>query len=74
MPERKIRLNIEGMTCEHCQKTVKEALEGVPGAENATVDLENGAATVEGSPDIQLLIRMVEEEGYNATLDTQRAL
>ena len=74
MPERRIKLNVEGMTCEHCQKAVKEALEGVPGTESATVDLESGTAMVEGSPDVQLLIRMVEEEGYNATLDTQRAL
>lgn len=74
MPERKVRLNVEGMTCGHCQKAVKDALEGVPGAESATVDLEGGTATVEGSPDVQLLIRMVEEEGYRATLDTQRAL
>ena len=74
MPERRIKLNVEGMTCEHCQKAVKDALEGVPGTEHATVDLENGVAVVEGSPDVQMLIRMVEEEGYRATLDTQRAL
>ena len=74
MTERKIELNVEGMTCDHCQSAVKGALEKVPGVRNATVDLEKGHAFVEGSADVQVLISAVEDEGYRATLDTQRAL
>ena len=74
MTERKIELNVEGMTCGHCQSAVKGALEGVPGVHNATVNLEAGRATVEGSADVQILISAVEDEGYRATLDTQRAV
>lgn len=62
-----IRLNITGMTCGHCQKAVKEALEGVPGVQQADVDLDAGVATVEGSADLQVLIGAVEDEGYGAT-------
>ena len=60
------KLTIEGMTCGHCQASVKSALESVPGVTSATVDLGPGSAQVEGDPDIQKLIRAVEEEGYSA--------
>jgi len=60
------KLTIEGMTCGHCQASVKSALEAVPGVTNAAVDLSAGSAQVEGDADIQTLIRAVEEEGYSA--------
>ena len=63
-----IRLNIQGMTCDHCQKTVKEALEGVPGIDKAEVDLDNGSAVAHGAADLQVLIGAVENEGYTATI------
>lgn len=63
-----MKLNVEGMTCGHCQKAVKEALEGVLGIEHAEVDLEAGTATLKGSADAQVLISAVEDEGYTATL------
>lgn len=63
-----IQLNVSGMTCGHCQKTVKEALERVPGVEKAAVDLESGVATIDGSADAQVLVKAVEDEGYGATL------
>jgi copper chaperone len=63
-----MQLNVTGMTCGHCQKAVKEALERVPGVESAQVDLKTGVATLEGSADLQVLIRAVEDEGYQATI------
>lgn len=63
-----MKLNVEGMTCGHCQKAVKEALESVPGVEGADVNLEEGSAQVHGSADAQVLISAVEDEGYTATL------
>ncbi len=66
MPQ--LKLNVEGMTCQHCQKAVKEALERVGGVEAVEVDLASGEARVTGATDVQLLIRAVEEEGYRATL------
>ena len=61
------KLNISGMTCSHCQKAVKDALASVPGSANVEVDLSAGEATVEGTADLQTLIRAVENEGYRAT-------
>jgi copper chaperone len=59
-------LRVEGMTCGHCQKAVKEALEQVPGAQNVEVDLKAGLAKVDGVSDANLLINAVVEEGYQA--------
>ncbi|MDQ3460384.1 MAG: heavy-metal-associated domain-containing protein [Deinococcota bacterium] len=60
-------LKITGMTCEHCQKAVTNALEGVAGVDTVTVDLDTGIAKVGGSPDVQALVSAVEEEGYQAS-------
>lgn len=68
------RLNIDGMTCEHCVTAVKGALERTPGVESAEVDLDAGKATVEGAAEVQLLLQAVENEGYRASLNTQSAL
>ncbi len=68
------QLIVAGMTCDHCVKAVKGALERTPGVEKAVVDLSAGRATVEGAAEVQLMLRAVEEEGYRASLDTQNAL
>ena len=68
------RLNVEGMTCDHCVKAVQGALERTPGVEKAHVDLQAGQATVEGAADVQMMLQAVEAEGYNASLNTQNAL
>ena len=74
MADYKTQLNVEGMTCEHCVKAVKGALERLPGVDRAEVDLDAGRATIEGAADVQVMLRAVEEEGYRASLGTQNAL
>ena len=62
-----IELNITGMTCEHCVKSVTAALKDVPGVSEAIVSLETKLATVTADPiDVEALIAAVEEEGYEA--------
>lgn len=65
---RMTQLKVDGMTCGHCQSTVKSALESVAGVQNAEVDLSSGIARVEGDADTDKLIAAVEEEGYQASL------
>lgn len=60
-------LTVEGMSCEHCEQTVEEALSGVEGVESASVDRESAAATVEGDADADDLVAAVEEAGYDAS-------
>ena len=59
-------LNISGMTCDHCQRAVKSALESVEGVQSASVDLDAGKARVVGEADLNALVAAVEEEGYQA--------
>ena len=62
-----IRLKIEGMTCDHCVKAVREALSTVPGVDRvAEVNLERGEALVSGEPPTEALLAAVREEGYEA--------
>lgn len=45
-------LKIEGMMCEHCEATVKKALEAIDGVESAVADHNAGTAVVELSKDV----------------------
>jgi copper chaperone CopZ len=55
------------MTCEHCEQTVEEALEGVDGITAATADRDAESATVEGSAELDELLTVVESAGYDAS-------
>lgn len=59
-------LTVTGMSCEHCEQTVREALEAVDGVTEATVDHESEQATVEGTVDTDALVTAVEDAGYEA--------
>ena len=61
------QLKVEGMTCGHCQSSVKRALESVEGVQGAEVNLEDGTARVEGDADPAKLVAAVQEEGYQAS-------
>ena len=61
-----VELNVSGMSCGHCEAAVTKALKSVPGVENATVDLKNGKAVVQGDADPQALVAAVLDEGYGA--------
>ncbi|RDI72037.1 CopZ family metallochaperone [Halopelagius longus] len=60
-------ITVEGMTCEHCEQTVEEALSDVGGVESATADRESESATVEGDADDDELVAAVEDAGYEAS-------
>ena len=59
-------LKIKGMMCEHCERHVKEALEKLPGVENALVSHESGTALLTLGQEIpeETLRKAVEEAGY----------
>lgn len=62
-----VTLRVAGMSCVHCERAVSAALKSVPGVERVvSVSHERGEATLEGSPDPDLLIVAVAEEGYEA--------
>lgn len=60
-----IQLTVQGMHCEKCVARVKEALEQADGVTDATVNLEEGCATVEGrGMDAAALADAVTELGF----------
>jgi len=61
-----VNLNITGMTCTHCERAVREALEAVSGVEKVSIDRSSGTASVTGTADPALLVAAVTEEGYRA--------
>ena len=59
-------INIEGMMCEHCEATVKKALEALPEVESAAVSHKEGRADVELSSEVsdEALKKAVEDKDY----------
>ena len=64
-----VTLNIDGMTCGGCVKSVTKVLNDLDGVHSATVSLENKNAQVEfdeGKIQIAQLVEAVEDAGYDA--------
>ena len=64
-----ITLNIDGMTCGGCVKSVTKVLNDLDGVHSATVSLENKNAQVEfdeGKIQIAQLVEAVEDAGFDA--------
>jgi len=60
-------ITVEGMSCEHCEASVSDALESVAGVTAATADREAAQATVEGEAATDDLLAAVDEAGYDAS-------
>jgi copper ion binding protein len=62
----KTTLKIDGMSCEHCVKHVKDALEEVAGVSSAKVSLKENSAVVDHGDAVTLaaLKAAVVEAGY----------
>lgn len=60
-------IRIEGMTCGHCEASVKKALESVEGVKEVSVDREAGTASVVGSASPALLVEAVDDAGFDAS-------
>lgn len=61
-------LHVQGMTCAHCEASVKGALEKLAGVQRVDVNLETGDVAVtydEGKVTIDKMREAVEEQGYD---------
>lgn len=62
-------LKVQGMTCQHCVRSVTQALESKDGVSRAEVDLQAGRARVDYDDrrvTARELASAVAEEGYEA--------
>ena len=60
-------ITVKGMSCEHCEQTVEDALEDVSDVTSAEADRETERATVDGDVDPRALVDAVDEAGYDAS-------
>ena len=70
-PMQTLTLNINGMTCGGCVKSVNTILQNIDGVSRAEVSLENQNAVIEFNPaktDAAALIKAVEDGGFDASL------
>ena len=62
-----VQLTVNGMTCDHCARSVERKLTSTPGVTKATVDLQAGQARVEYNADVvkpDALAAAVRQLGY----------
>lgn len=59
---------VTGMTCGHCEMSVREEVGEIPGVTNIDVSAEAGRLVVTGQDDIDdaAVLAAVEEAGYTA--------
>lgn len=65
---RQITLKVQGMTCDHCKRSVEKALETLGGVEKVAVDLAAGEAVVTYDPGrvtVEELKKAVTQAGYD---------
>ncbi|MCM7295392.1 copper-exporting P-type ATPase CopA [Enterobacter hormaechei] len=66
-----IDLTLDGLSCGHCVKRVKESLEQRPDVESAEVTIDHAAVT--GSASADALIDIIKQAGYGAELSHPKA-
>jgi len=71
MANKSVTLNVLGMTCASCARTVEQGLKKVSGVENANVNIATEQATVTFDPSVVMtsqLINRIRESGYDASV------
>jgi Cu+-exporting ATPase len=67
MTAQTLKMNVGGMTCGNCSRSVERKLLATPGVTKATVDLVNASAIVEYDSDVvkpETLASAVRQLGY----------
>ena len=60
-------LNVPDISCEHCQRTITEALQPVDGVQSVRVDIPSKQVTVQYDPsvvDVERFKAVLQEEEY----------
>ena len=61
------KLNVEGMSCSHCENAIKKAVSAISGVTEVTVDLAEKTVTVTHDESVTAACIQVEieEQGYD---------
>lgn len=61
-------LNVEGMSCSHCENAVKKSVGALDGVDNVTVDLKGKQVTVDfdsSKVTVEAIKEAIEDQGYD---------
>jgi len=61
-------LNVEGMSCSHCENSVKKAVGALEGVASVEVDLEGNKVTIKFDPskiNLDKIKGAIEDQGYD---------
>ncbi len=67
----KVELQIEGMSCGHCLRAVREALEAVAGPAVESVQIGSAIVGIPAGMKADDLVTAVEEAGYNVAFSRE---
>ena len=59
-----MKIQIKGMSCNHCKGSAERAILGVSGVTEVTIDLASGEALITGAPQLEEVIKAVEALGF----------
>ncbi len=57
-------IQIKGMSCQHCVKSTKEALEKILGITDVEINLEKGEASFNGDVDLENIKKAINKIGF----------
>ena len=60
-------LDVKGMSCSHCEHSVKTSVSSLAGVKDVKVELKTGQVTVEYDPakvDLKTIQDTIEDQGY----------
>ena len=57
-------LNVQKMTCNHCVRSVTQAVQALDPAARVEVNLADGTVRVDGAPPAAAIVQAIEAEGY----------
>lgn len=60
------QFKVEGMTCQHCVRNVREAIEDLDPAAEVSVDLASGRVDVKAAPPRETIRQAIADAGYPA--------
>ena len=59
-----MKIQIKGMSCNHCKASAERAIKGVNGVADVSIDLASGEALITGTPNPEDVISAVEALGF----------
>ena len=62
-----VTLNVQGMSCGHCVKSIENSVGAINGVEKVNVQLNNGTVDVEFNNDVDVkkITDTIEDQGYS---------